>query len=1019
MLHFRFTESIQSIPRTHDAKIAKRARDEWLVTAGEELTKSGVPTIDIVRSAFNDPIIGALLNCIFANSPYLATLANRDPTFVCNLLLEGPDTTISSIFADLKHKKKESLNGNEISHFLRIAKQRTALTVALADIAGIWALKKVTNNLSNFACLALDVAAAHLIRHYAQRGAFELHNLDDPLHNCGLVIIGMGKLGASELNYSSDIDLIILYDTEIIETLSPELLQANFIRLTRDLITLMHERTPYGYVFRTDLRLRPDPGATPVAISVIAAETYYESLGQNWERAAMIKARAVAGDIEAGNKFLQHLTPFVWRKNLDFAAIHDIHSIKRQINPHSGGTEIDGPGHNIKLGQGGIREIEFFAQTQQLIWGGRVPNLRSPATVQTLSDLAIFGKSQKKTASELIDSYKFLRRVEHRLQMINDEQTHTLPKAPENYRHLALFLGYTSSKAFSKDLLYHLDLVRHHYDQLFPDAPSLSTKGSGNLIFTSSDTDLETLEKIANMGFKNPKTIDKLVRAWHHGRYRATHSARARETLTDLIPRLLKAIASTSYPDEALFHFDTFLKGLPAGIQLFSMFQAQPKVLDLIAEIIGIAPRLARHISAHPSVLESVLTVEFFNGLPDQASMCDELNTALECADHFEAKLDTSRRWAHGRRFQLGVLRLQDRLQAYEASQVLSDIAETVLQCLYPAVAEEFAKKYSAIYGSEMAVIAFGKLGSREMSASSDLDLVFIYDTPPHLEYSKINKKLPPMQYYARLCQRLVNAITTPTAEGSLYEVDMRLRPSGNMGPVATNIEAFRNYYVNQAWVWEHMALTRARVVYATSKKFAGAVSVEIATVLTQSRKPDLLLRDVADMRQRLAFEKSTENFWSLKHFRGGTIDIEFIVQYLILRHASEHPEILAQSTIKALDNLVRTSLLDSRVGSRLSAALTQWHRLQGFLSLTMEDDINSEKGVIIPEALKAHLARVGGKDNFAKLEKSICDLAAEVHGFFKEIVEHPAADLPLADKDKQTPPDPSVLLTPNDDLYE
>ena len=292
--------------------------------------------------------------------------------------------------------------------------------------------------LSNFACLALDVAAAHLVHQYAMRGAFKLQNLEDPLSNCGLVIIGMGKLGARELNYSSDIDLIILYDTNRIKTLDPHLLQTNFVRLTRDLITLMHERTPDGYVFRTDLRLRPDPGSTPIAMSVIAAETYYESLGQNWERAAMIKARALAGDIEAGNEFLQHLIPFVWRKNLDFAAIQDIHSIKRQINAREGGSDIQTHGHNIKLGQGGIREIEFFAQTQQLIWGGRQPNLRTPTTVRALSDLAAFGQCEEKTATELTESYEFLRRVEHRQLVLRRGERYVVAPVHQGPRHPAL-----------------------------------------------------------------------------------------------------------------------------------------------------------------------------------------------------------------------------------------------------------------------------------------------------------------------------------------------------------------------------------------------------------------------------------------------------------------------------------------------------------------------------------------------------------------------------------------------------
>ncbi len=1007
MPQFRFIDTIQSIPEPYDLATAETARHDWLAAIGEQDTRSGAPARKIAESALKTPRARALLDCIFANSPFLSMSTIRDPAFVCDLLLDGPENTMNNILTDIRHKSKGSLNDNDISHLLRIAKRRTAITVAFADIAGAWTLELVTGALSDFADVALDVAATHLMRQAAGQGAFQLRHTNDPLRDCGLIIIGMGKLGARELNYSSDIDLIVLYDTDRIETSTPDRLQANFVRLTRNLVKLMDERTADGYVFRTDLRLRPDPSATPLALSVIAAETYYESLGQNWERAAMIKARTIAGDKKAGEKFLRHLTPFVWRKNLDFAAIQDIHSIKRQINAHEGGSDIQTHGHNIKLGQGGIREIEFFAQTQQLIWGGRQPNLRTPTTVRALSDLAAFGQCEEKTATELTESYEFLRRVEHRLQMINDEQSHTLPEASESYDRLALFLGYGSGDAFSEELLMHLNRVHLHYSQLFADAPSLGAEDRGNLVFTGGDPDPETLVTIAAMGFQIPETIDGLIRAWHHGRHRATQSARAREILTELMPRLLQTMAATADPNAAFLRFDTFLKGLPAGVQLFSMFQAHPQLLDLIAEIIGIAPRLARHMSSHPSVLDSVLADDFFGSVPDQPTMHKDLKAVMAQAEYFEAMLDASRRWAYDRRFQVGVLNLQGSLCSDHASRVLSDIAETIVQCLYTRVADEFARNHGVIEGSEMAVVALGKLGSREMTASSDLDLVFIYNAPPGTEYSDGLKPLPPTQYYARLGQRLINAITALTAEGSLYEVDMRLRPSGNAGPVATNIEAFRNYHTKDAWTWEHMALTRARVVQATSAEFATDVSAEIKAVLTRPREPEKLLRDVADMRARLAREKPAECSWSLKQLRGGPVDIEFIVQYLILKHAAEHPAILASSTLEMIRNLVNANLLDSHTGERLSAAFQQWQRLQGMLSLTVEDDVTADKVSEFSDALKSRLARVGGSEDFEVLERSMHELAVEVSGLFQELVEAPAKTLPTTRKHRKEEPVP------------
>ena len=1010
MPHFQFADSIESIPAPHDPSAVETARADWLAAAeGDAVTWCGEHVAELAPAILKHASTGPLLDAIFGNSPFLSMAAIREPGFICELLLHGPDETFSRILSGILEKSKESLNDNEIGRHLRIAKRQVALTIALADIAGLWPLEKVTGSLSDFAGEALDLACAHLLRQSAGQGAFELTNPENPLEGSGLIVIGMGKLGAHELNYSSDIDLIVLYDTDRIETSKPDRLQNNFVRLTRNLVKLMDERTADGYVFRTDLRLRPDPSATPLALSVIAAETYYESLGQNWERAAMIKARAVAGDQEAGEAFLKTLTPFVWRKSLDFAAIQDIHSIKRQINAHKGGTSIGTLGHNIKLGQGGIREIEFFAQTQQLIWGGREPSLRSPFTVQALADLADFGQCEPETARELTESYEFLRRIEHRLQMVNDEQSQILPDQPENYERLAVFLGYTDGEAFSEELLFHLNRVQDHYGQLFADAPSLGAEGSGNLVFTGGDTDPDTLNTIAGMGFKSPETIDGLIRSWHHGRHRATQSTRSREILTELMPRLLQAMAATADPDAAFLRFDAFLKGLPAGVQLFSMFQAQPHLLDLVAELIGIAPRLARHMSAHPSVIDSVLTGDFFGDLPDLAEMKAELGDLIDRTEYFEEALDVSRRWAHDRRFQVGVQRLQATVLPEQASAALSDIAEAVLASLFTPVAQEFASKHGIIPGGEMAVVAMGKLGSREMTASSDLDLVFIYEVPPDADVSDGAKALGPTQFYARLGQRFINAITAMTAEGSLYEVDMRLRPSGNAGPIATTTEAFRLYHEESAWTWEHMALTRARVVHATSATFAETVEAEIRHALTQPRDADKLLRDVADMRQRLAKEKPAECLWSLKQLRGGMVDIEFICQYLTLKSAADHPEILHTNTLAQLDKLTEAGLLGSHVEEHLATALRRWHGLQGMLSLTVEDDITAERVREFSQTLKDRLARIGRSEDFDTLETAMHAMAAEVYGIFQELIEQPAAELPPPDADAEETPVPLI----------
>ena len=429
MTHFRLIDMLSEIPRPHNMDAVHAGLSNWRAAVAERPTDtpSQQRLADVAEAIERDPGSKALLEAIFGNSLFLSQCVNRDPEFFCNLVCDGANDSAATILQDIAEKGKDSLNNKQLMQAVRVAKRRMALAIAVADLGNVWDLEKITRKLSETADATLSTAAAHLIREAARMGAFELADREHPEYGSGLIVIGMGKLGAFELNYSSDIDLIIFYDTDRISTANPDKLQNQMVRLARSLVRFMDERTADGYVFRTDLRLRPDPGATPLAVSVNAAETYYESLGQNWERAAMIKARPVAGDLEAGVAFLKHLTPFIWRKSLDFAAIQDIHSIKRQINAHREGATAGAEGHNIKLGAGGIREIEFFAQTHQLIHGGRDPSLRVRGTRAALDALAATGRISSADAQALGESYDGLRTIEHRLQMVGDKQTHTLP----------------------------------------------------------------------------------------------------------------------------------------------------------------------------------------------------------------------------------------------------------------------------------------------------------------------------------------------------------------------------------------------------------------------------------------------------------------------------------------------------------------------------------------------------------------------------------------------------------------
>jgi glutamate-ammonia-ligase adenylyltransferase len=976
---------VKSLPAPGDREQAARGLERWLeIDHNAELTA-------FARALTDDASGRALLAAVFGNSPFLTQCCLHEGGFLRLMLERGPDAAFAELLETLDRRcrsrdNEQDANTDALKRELRIAKRRAALLIGLADIAGLWPLERVTASLSDFADAALGVATRHLLRNAAATGEIALADDSDVEQGSGLLVLGMGKLGARELNYSSDIDLILLFDAERVRYTGRTTIQQCFARLARDLVRILDERTADGYVFRADLRLRPDPAATPPAISVEAALNYYESAGQNWERAALIKARPVAGDRAAGAAFLAELRPFLWRKHLDFAAIQDIHSIKRQINAHRGGARIAIAGHNIKLGRGGIREVEFFAQTQQLIWGGRLPELRVSATCPALRALASAERIQPAVAEEMAASYGFLRRVEHRLQMIDDAQTHSIPADQEGIRRLAIFLGYPTAAAFTGELRQHLMQVEKHYAQLFEEAPSLS--GSGNLVFTGIDDDPETLATLQRLGFTDAPAAAAAIRGWHHGRYRATRSQRAREILTELVPALLKAFGGTANPDSAFTRFDQFLARLPAGVQFFSLLHANPALLDLIAEIMGGAPRLAEQLARQPILLDGVLSSDFFAPPADQRTLGAELARALAAARDFGDVLDIARRWSNDRKFHIGVNLLRNRLDAEAAGTAFADVAETVIAGLLPEVAAEFARAHGAVPGGEFAVIGLGKLGGREMTVTSDLDLILIYDAPEGVESSDGPRPLAVVTYYARLSQRLINALTVLTPEGRLYEVDMRLRPSGSAGPIASSLAAFRLYHDELAWTWEHMALTRARAVAGVESLRRRSMDL-IVEVLARPRDLDGLVTEIAAMRQRIAAQHPEPSRWDIKHRRGGLVDVEFIAQYLMLRHARETPQVVQANTGAALTALAASGHLDRTAARDLLAALDLWRWIQGLLKLVLDETLDEASA---PPALKTVLVRGANEVDFAALKLDMTAAAERVMAHYRTIIEEPAA---------------------------
>ena len=779
-------------------------------------------------------------------SPYLLSLMGKERDWITEALTMDPDEVRRGLLLDTG-----SVALADLAPGLRRLKRRVALYAALADLGGVWPLEKVTGLLTDFADAAVDVALRELVSAEIRRGKIPGATEEDAATGAGMVALAMGKMGAGELNYSSDIDLIMLFDETRYEPGDEMDARASFIKVTRRMAAALSDVTGDGYVFRTDLRLRPDASVTPVCISMAAAERYYEAEGRNWERAAYIKARACAGDIKAGERFLDTLTPFVWRKHLDFAAIQDTHEMREKIRRHKG---LHGPitleGHNMKLGAGGIREIEFFAQTRQIVSGGRDPDLRCRGTVPALDVLAHKGWIAGETAEKLIRHYRLHREIEHRVQMINDAQTHALPNAPEGIERLAHFCGESDVKAFRADLRARLVEVEALCEPFFKpeetatEAPQLSEKA------------------------------EEIVARWPG--YPALRSARGQAIFARLKPDLLARFAATARPEEALGNFDGFLKGLPAGVQLFSLFQANPPLVDLIVDICGTAPGLSRYLSRNSGVLDAVIGGDFFAGWPDRAHLEAHLEAELDGLD-YEGVLNAARRWLKEWHFRVGVHHLRGLIHAEEAGAEYSMLAEVILSALWPRVCAETARRHGPAPGRGGAVVAMGSLGAGRLTAGSDLDLLVIYD-PGDTDFTDGPRPLDPRGWFAKATKTLITALTAPTGEGKLYDVDMRLRPSGRQGPVATSLESFRHYQMTEAWTWEHLALTRARPVAGDASLMSDIEAIRM-DVLTTSRDPAKVVADAQDMRDRLAAAGRVGEGLDAKEGTGRMKDIELLAE--------------------------------------------------------------------------------------------------------------------------------------------
>ena len=967
-------ELIVSAPVLTDGAAARARVDGWL----SSLADGEAQTLHAMLAAH--PHAATLVESLAESSPFLWDLVSSDAARFIALLQAEPMHHLNALLARCGAEAARAEDIADAMRALRKIKAEAALLIALADIGGAWPIMQATRALTRLADTAVDAAVRFALAEAARAGKLKPKDPSQPQIGSGYIVLAMGKMGAFELNYSSDIDLIVFFDPDIAPLADGVEAAPTFVRITQRVVKLLQEHTGDGYVFRTDLRLRPDPGSTGIAISTPAALSYYESIGQNWERAMLIKGRPCAGDIAAGEAVLHELAPFVWRKYLDFVAVADVHAMKRQINAFRGHGEIAVEGHNIKLGRGGIREIEFFAQTQQLIAGGRNPHLRDRDTLTTLDKLTDDGWIGAEARDEMKAAYLFLRSVEHRLQMINDEQTQELPDSREAMERFARFLGFESRDAFAAVLVGYLKMVQRHYARLFQKEPESDAPA---LNFPDEADDPKTVARLGDMGFRAPLEASGIVRQWLRGEHRSLNGEAARSHLVTLLPVLLEQIGRTDNPNATLVLFDHFLGNLHGAARLLSLLQQKPELIALTALVLGAAPRLGDTLARHPEVMDALVDPSFFGALPDDEELQRRLDAALAQARYDEDLLERIRMFGLEYLFLIGVRILTGTLTARAAGEAYARLADAILRAVHRAVADNFASVYGHVKNEQTAVVAMGKLGGREMTASSDLDLILIYEFDGEVPESDGRRALYGGQYFARLTQRLINTLTAQTNYGALYQVDMRLRPSGQAGPLATQLGSFVHYQENEAWTWEHMALTRARVITG-SPEFGRRVDAVIKDILCRPRDAALIAGDVVEMRGAIATEKGDGNPWDLKYAKGGLIDLEFIAQYLQLVHAHDQPSILDTSTARVLDIARQLRLISVEDAEVLRQAAQLYHDLTQILRLCLSGPFDPK---IAGPGLLRLLTRAADVPDFATLNATLFETQAKVRASFVRIL--------------------------------
>ena len=912
---FYYDQICPNLPHIDPAN--KTIRDEFAKTLKEKSSNN-----KFNDSGCNVDDVAAML----AFSPYLQRLALRHHNDIAGNLQGHNYQQIELARIAFINEMENADCDAAAMRAIRKWRERSALAIALSDIAGLHDLPTQMLWLSDAAQTVLTHTVGYLFRCASKQSDIKFFAKD--FTGCGWTVLALGKLGAGELNFSSDVDLIALHDTHNAPFYSHDAVQPFFVKMTRDLIRLLSTTTRDGIGWRVDLRLRPDPGATAVSIDLNAAIGYYESIARTWERAAFIRARPIAGDIQLGNNFLNQIQPFIWRKTLDYTVLEDMKTMLRRPPQKKGWL-----GYNLKTGKNGIRQIEFFIHVLQLVTGGRDTNLRDSKSLSALDALANAGWITQEQSDALGKAYHQLRRIEHRLQMIGDNQTHSLPRSIEDLKKFAYFMGHDDDSRFCLELSALLNRVGQHTAHNLLDPPAQTGDGYKsirNVLIDDYDT---LLSWLADNGFQRPKIVADTLSGWMAGRISATRGERARALLNRLMPDILISLTAADAPDDKFAALAQFIEGLPASVQIFSLLDHNRDLTRLLCDMLLLSPQLGNQLRKHPTLFDLLLYQAFFEPLPDAETMVTKLRDSCkdlpveEALDHLKIKV---REW----KFRVEVQALSQTIDSADLAKGLSAVATATVVLIMDFAKADMVRRHGQIEG-KVNIHGLGRLGTKQMTVSSDLDLLVIYEASGSA-LSNSKRPISAPIYFARLAQTMVSWLSTATAEGVLYPVDLRLRPEGKAGSIATSIDRLETYFAHDAWVWEKLALTKTRFI-AGDACLAKKLNSAIHKIVNQPHQRAVVSAAVGGMLNRIRKLQSKKSTWHLRARDGGLVDLDLLIQAMRLEHGNLFDD-TGQSPSDILDRLVATKKITSHNFTELQDAISLFNEVHQCIRLTFGD---------------------------------------------------------------------------------